>query len=106
MAHYTPRLQRIVGERGTALRFDLDMRRLGVLPLQLAAPVTVTLHVGDLMDLSPRPDRWPYLAYQDEESGEWVRVPVRSDPEAGTLTARVDHFSPWESGLEGLMASG
>jgi len=103
---HTPRFQRTVEGRGAAQRFELNLYATDGGTLPLNTPVTVTINVSGLLDLTPSFDHWPYLAYLDEKTGEWQPVLVRADADAGTLTAQVEHFSVWETGMAGALKSG
>ena len=54
-------------------------------------PVQVTLPIGQGVD----PSTVGGLAYYDEGSGQWVRIPGNVDPATGTVSAYTTHFSLW-----------
>jgi len=54
-------------------------------------PVQVTLPIGQGVD----PATVGGLAYYDESTGQWVRVPGTVDPETGTVSVYTTHFSLW-----------
>jgi len=93
------------GQQGEALRFDLDayMPDASGPPRavsRFAQPVTLTVSLAGLIDLTQVPHGMrAYLAYLTPE-GQWAQAwPLHVDRQAGTLSARVDHFSGWGAGV-------
>jgi len=64
-------------------------------------PVDLSVSLDGLVDLETLgADSAPFLATLDENSGAWVRVPLKTiDRGANTITAEISHFSIWGVGV-------
>jgi|GEM_PF-5146655 len=85
--------------RGHLLRFELEAGA----GITFTAPVTLTLDLTGLIDLSRLPsDHRVYLAYlADAGQGRWEEVPLTLfDPERQLIAAQVEHCSTWAAGVQ------
>ncbi|MEJ5311825.1 MAG: RHS repeat-associated core domain-containing protein [Anaerolineae bacterium] len=83
-------------QMGAALHFSLEP------DVRFARPLTLTVNLQGLVDLKNLPAGWhPYLAYREDAAAlDWHYVPLqRVNWETGEITAQVEHFSEWESGV-------
>ncbi len=65
---------------------------------QFTRPLTLTINI-DKLDLSDLANQGPLaLFYLDDQTGQWHQVAVVRDPTRNTLSARIEHFSPWSIG--------
>ncbi|NOT05220.1 MAG: DUF11 domain-containing protein [Anaerolineales bacterium] len=64
-------------------------------------PVEIVVSFEGLTNLATMgADMTPFLTTLDEDSGIWVRVPLKTiDREANTITAELTHFSTWGVGF-------
>jgi RHS repeat-associated protein/uncharacterized repeat protein (TIGR01451 family) len=71
-------------------------------------PVELTVSFDGLTDLAALgAEQAPYLVTLDEDSGTWVRVPLKSiDRESNRITAELTHFSTWGVGLGSAFPNG
>ncbi len=66
-----------------------------------AESVELTVSLDGLTDLATLgADQAPFLVTLDEDSGTWVRVPLKNiDRENNVITAELPHFSTWGVGI-------
>ncbi|WP_376788424.1 RHS repeat-associated core domain-containing protein [Thermoflexus sp.] len=97
------------GQAGLALVFDLTATdSLGTPLTHFAAPLTVTLRLGDWVHWAPRPD-WlrPWVGYWDEQGRQWQTLtPTQIDETAGVITFTTHHLSVFGAGTSGVKESG
>ncbi len=97
------------GQAGIALAFDLQAADGTGAPLsRFAAPLTITLRLGEWVNWSSRPD-WlrPWVGYFDEAARRWVPIsPTFVDEAAGILAFPTDHLSVFGAGTQGVTVSG
>jgi hypothetical protein len=97
------------GQAGLALAFDLTAVDARGAPLaRFAAPLTVTLRLGDLANWAARPD-WlrPWVGHWDEKRQGWQTLtPTLLDEAAGVVTFPTDHLSVFGAGTQGVKESG
>ncbi len=95
-------------QEATSLISEADVSREAdrVIPFEYVEatfekPVTLDVSLDGLADLATLgADQTPYLVTLDDDSGVWVRVPLKSiNPETNTVTAEVSHFSTWGVGI-------
>jgi hypothetical protein len=89
---------------GTLLRFSVEAHdaQTGREVERFEQPVTLTLDLRGLVGQEGLPMGWdPVLYYlADPEKGLLEEVPARFDPQAGTLTAQLEHFSTYIAAVE------
>ncbi|QWK09356.1 MAG: hypothetical protein KNN16_08220 [Thermoflexus hugenholtzii] len=97
------------GQAGLALAFDLTAVDARGAPLaRFAAPLTVTLRLGDLVNWAARPD-WlrPWVGHWDEKRQGWQTLtPTLLDEAAGVVAFPTDHLSVFGAGTQGVKESG
>jgi RHS repeat-associated protein len=97
------------GQAGLALAFDLTAVDAQGAPLaRFAAPLTVTLRLGDLANWAVRPD-WlrPWVGHWDEKRQGWQTLtPTLLDEAAGVVAFPTDHLSVFGAGTQGVKESG
>ncbi len=84
-----------------AFQFDLDALASDRAVTQFAQPLTLTVSLNGLIDLNNLPEgMYAFLAYLTSE-GTWQHLdpPYYVNRQAGTISARVDHFTGYGAGV-------
>ncbi len=84
-----------------AFQFDLDALASDRAVTHFAQPLTLTVSLNGLIDLNNLPEgMYTFLAYQTPE-GAWQHLdpPYYVNRQAGTISARVDHFTGYGAGV-------
>jgi YD repeat-containing protein len=99
----TPRLVNTAKDpRGAVIRFDLDALDTtdGTKLTTFNQPLTITLNISGLIDLSQIPlNQHLFIAYQTADGQTVEAQPLHVNPSQGLIWAQVDHFSAWSAGV-------